>query len=226
MVFAGNLETETAEVWSVMAKLDAAARSRGEKKALALLEAVPDLIERIYARHLRAVWALTYLEQGAWPSAPPSSLGALVNQVVPRALAYASLVDAGAGHIRNAVAHRHAEYRPSANRVELEDPPAKWKASLSLNELEARLHAMWRVSGSLPNKLRSIGYTEMMLGCGMFEALPLLRDALAGDPVAAKTLADRDPKAAMEARIIRRPPPPGTNLWFLPTPRTVGPITK
>jgi hypothetical protein len=222
MAFSGNPEDETADVWSVGAKLDTSERSTGERKALALLEAVPDLIECIYARHLRAVWALSFLEQGVWPSAPPGSLGALVNQAVTRVQAYPGLVDVDAGHVRNAVAHRHARYVPSTGNVDLEDPPAKWSASLTLEQLEAKLLGMWRVSVALPHSLRRIGHTEMMLRCGMFEVIPLLREGLRGDPVAIQTLADRNPKAAMEAQFVRRPPPPGTNLWFLPTPRTVG----
>lgn len=188
---------------------------RGMTESEALLEAIPDLIERMYSRYLRTVWVMSFLADGKWPSRPPGTLGALVKQVGQRVQTYAGLVDADAGHLRNAVAHRHAEYLPSKRSIAFRDPPAGWQKTLTPAALEAQLMAMCRVTMMLTNELRSVDFLTQYLRCGLFPLLPLLRDALRGDAVAAKALADRNLEATLTAQFLRRKPPPGTELWFL-----------
>jgi hypothetical protein len=211
----GSIEDEFVDFWSILAKFDEAKRSRGEKRARVLLESIPDLIEKVYARHLRAVWIMSFLAQGTWPSRPPDRLGVLVNQVAQRAQSYPGLVDADAGHIRNAVAHRHAEYLPSKRLIELRNPLAKWQITLTTGALEAKLKAMLHVAMELTSSLRSLVATDAMLRSGMFSLIPVLRDALNGDAAAVNTLKEKSPDTAMTAQLVRKKPPTGTDLRFL-----------
>jgi hypothetical protein len=224
LVYAGDDAELAVDVWSVLGELGDADKSRGEKRARALRNAIPDLIEKIYARHLRAVWRMSFLAEGKWPSPAPHSLGQLVGQTAARLHAYTGLVDLDAAHFRNAVAHRSAKYNSTKRVVEFRDfNPSNgktWQKDLTLPELDAKLAALWIVSYRLTSELRSLITAETLLRSGMFAAIPLMRDAmrgaLHGDLEAAKALTERtpDPNAAFTAQLIRRPPPPKADLWF------------
>ncbi len=210
----GRPEEEAEAVLSVLGKFDEAERSRGEKRIRAFLEAMPDLLERTYQRHLRMVWAMSFLAEGKWPSRPPGTLNALVGQVVPRVQVYPGLVDADAGRLRNAVAHRHIEYLPSKRTIEFFNPPTNWKLTLPRKAFEAKLKSIWRVATVLTSRLRSIANTEMMLRTGMFAQLLLMRDAARAEPAATRALEETSNSTALRSYLVRETPPLGTDLWF------------
>jgi|GEM_PF-5195073 len=210
--------------FSVIGKFHAAGRRRGERRAGPLFEAVPALVEKVYAKYLRSIWAMTYLAEGRWPSRPPASLGALVNQLSERLQSLPELIDRDAAHFRNAVQHQRAVYSPATRRVDLSDPKnhdkpsaADWHLNLSLEDFEGRLHQMWEVASTLRTKLQALAMTDLFLRGGAFDALPYIRAALRGDQSATTLLTERNPEVAIQRLMLRGPLPANIDPWFLPT---------
>jgi len=206
----------------VMGKFDAANRRRGERRAQALFEAVPALVEKLYAKHLRSVWAMTQLAEGRWPSGPPPKLGTLVNLLSERLQSFPELIDRDAAHFRNAVAHDHAV--PLGGRVDLSDlkdpekpSPTDWRLSLALHAFETRLCKMWEVASPLRAKLQALGMMDLLLRGGAFDAVPHIRAALRGDSSAVALLAERNLDATIQRLMFRNGIPAGIDPWFLPT---------
>lgn len=223
VIFMTAPDEEMVDNFSVLGKFDVALRARGEARANALIEAAPDLLERIYQRYARALWCLTFLADGAWPSHPPANFGALVDQLVPRLTGTPTLVEPDAGHLRNAIQHRHIEYVPRRQVVEFweKDRPGKatWRREFSVDELAALLGNLRYVAVNLTTELRSIAYSEMLLHSGMFAALPLLKRAVAGDASAVAAFEDANFEAKVTAGFLRARPPSDYDFWFLPRPK-------
>jgi hypothetical protein len=223
VTFAHPMSDEPCFELSSFAALNAARRYRRERRAQKLFDAVPDLVEKVYGRYLRSMWALSFLAEGRWPSRPPGAFGALAQQASARLRGLGTLTDADAGHFRNAVQHRDARYIPYERAVELVDgkdrsrpSPSDWGMILTLEAFEARLTEMWRVAVPLMTKLRSVVTVDLLLRSGLVAAWPLLRNALLGDAQALSALGEQNLDAAMRSEIIRSSPPTAADFWFLP----------
>lgn len=224
VVFMTRPDEEMVDNFSVLGKFDIAIRARGEGRANALIEAAPDLLERIYMRYARWLWCLSFLGDGTWPSRPPANFGALVDQLVPRLAGTPALVEPDAGHIRNAIQHRHIDYRPRRQVVEFweKDRPGKatWRREFTIDALGELLGRLRYIAVDLMAELRSIAYSEMLLHSGMFAALPLMKRAIAGDAAAAAALEGANFDAKVTAGFVRARPPSDYEFWFLPRPES------
>jgi hypothetical protein len=203
------------ETLTLIGHLDGLGAKRGERRALALIAAVPKLAT-VYELHLRMVWMLTFLAEGEWPSPPPNAFGAWVKQTAERSGKF-QLVDAQMGHMRNAVQHHAASYRPSSKDIQFRDVPARWSLELTPDLLEEWLTLTWKATTSIRERLQHIAFTDRLLRSGMLEAWADIRGALHGDAAATAALEQRDIDGA-ERRILFRAgaPPDPKYLWFFP----------
>ena len=210
----GRPEEETADIWTVMGKLDAAQRTRGERRFLIHIDAIPDLLEKVYRRHLRTTWVLLALARGQWPSSPKQQLGSLVSQLTPQLGSFPALIDHDAGRLRNAVAHRHFLYLPQQRSMRFWNPHPKWEIEIPREAFEAKLRHIWRLATTLTLRLRAIATTEFFICGPLLTRLMLMRDAARGSAQAAKRLEQEDFHALFKKRMYRLPFPPNYVAWF------------
>lgn len=124
--------------------LDNARKATGETRATLLIDALGKMSELLYHPYLLALWQLTCLAKGKWPTSP--KFGDLVIELSKRLADYPGLVDSDARWMRNSA--RHERWEPLAG----EDAVIMWddktpETRLTLHELETKVNDMYQMAG-------------------------------------------------------------------------------
>lgn len=125
--------------------LEDARKLKGEAKATALIDAHGKTSEILYGRYLLALWQLTSLARGEWPTQP--GFGSLVIELSRRLSEYPGLVDADARWMRNSARHERWEPIPGEEALIMWDDRTP-RTRVTFSKLEKKVEDMYLMAGA------------------------------------------------------------------------------
>jgi hypothetical protein len=138
-----DLRNQFRPICMVETLLRGARKSAGEAKATLLIDALGKMSELLYHPYLLALWQLTCLERGKWPTTP--DFGNLVIELGKRLTNYPDLVNSDARWMRNSARHERWQPIPGEDAIIMWDEH-KAPTRFSLDELEANVNEMYQMA--------------------------------------------------------------------------------